>query len=117
MLKVKDYIKRDKVNFAEDRMTEAFIKYIEGKSLVRYYPHYETFSINSVSFSTKLKTNLFSLEAPYPLKEIYEELTDLCFERNLNHIGFHKFNISPVIIYPDHKGEVRGIIAQIKYIK
>jgi hypothetical protein len=112
MLKVKDYIKRNKVNFAEDKMTEAFIQYIEGKSLVRYYPHYA-----SVSFSTKLKTNLLSLDGPYPLDMIYEELATLCLDQNLNHIGFHKFHISPVIICPDHKGEVRGIIAQIKYIK
>lgn len=112
MLKVKDYIKKKKKESIEEKMTEAFIKFIEGKSFVKYY----TFPVNAVSFSSKLKVNLLSLEEPYPLKEIYKELTDLCFDKNLNHIGFYKFTISPVIISQEYKGEVRGIIAQIKYV-
>lgn len=112
MLKVKDYIKKKKTESINEKLTEAFIKFIEGKSFVKHYSHFET----SVSFSTKLRAVLFSLEEPYPLQEIYDELTNLCFDNHLSHIGFYKFHISPVIINTEHKGEVRGIIAQIKYV-
>lgn len=115
MLKVKDYIKKKKKESIDEKLTEAFIEFIEGKTFVKYYSSFGA-SSTPVSFLTKLKTDLLSLEAPYPLKEIYEELTELCFDKNLNHIGFHKFHISPVIINTEHKGEVRGIIAQIKYV-
>ncbi len=111
MLKIKDYIKVNKISSIEESMNEAFIQYIEGKTFVKYYPQ-----IDSKFFVTKLKVKFFSHEKTPSISAIYDELTNLCLDKDLNHIGFHKLELTPAIVYPDYKGEVRGIIAQIKYV-
>lgn len=111
MLKVKDYVKINKVSSIEKDMNEAFIEYIERKNFVKYYPQ-----IDSRFFMIKLKVRFFSHEKIPSIIEIYDELTNLCLDNDLNHIGFHKLELSPPIICQEYKGEVRGVFAQIKYV-
>lgn len=109
MLKVKEYIKRESLENIDERLTKAFVEYISGKPTIMYEVYDPRF------FHTKLKTKLI-LKDGFPLSQIYSDLVSLVERFAIRGIAISGLSVSPVIIYPDSKEEVRGIVACIKYI-
>ena len=110
MLKVKEYIKRESLENIDERLTQAFVEYISGKSDVIYEVYDSRF------FSTKLNTRLI-LKDGFPLSQIYSDLVSIVMRLNVRGIAISGLSVTPVIIDLDSKEEVRGIIACIKYIR
>ncbi len=112
-LKIKEFIKNKSPENIDERLTQAFIEFLQRKrpSRIKYNE-----SKDDLFFMTKLYVNLLLVEK-FPLQAIYDELFDICHTNGLNALLINSLSVTPEIIDVYNNNEkYRGIVAYIKFV-
>ena len=114
ILKVKKYLKEKYLENIDERLTQAFARYIQlGSSYKRII--YKKDEPRCVCIKLKVK---FIVSNGFSLPEIYAELITVFYKNNLTQLIVSAFYVTPEIMDVYNNNEkFRGIIASIKYIK